>query len=157
MRIVFACPACHRQNLAEVSSDTAAVRCDSCSWQRPVSAENRSNQEPTTCVVCGCGDIWRQKGFPPRVGVLCVVIGALISTFFWNRMEPVWSFGVLLAVALLDGVLYFLLRDVLVCYRCRTQHRRAVLDGRHEQFDLETHERYRQEAIRLEEAQRGAK
>jgi hypothetical protein len=94
--------------------------------------------------------LWRQKDFPQRVGVLMVVAGALLSTIFWWFMEPVWAIGVLLLFALLDGVLYTLMPDVLVCYRCKARHRHAPLDGRHERFNLETHERYRQEAMRLE-------
>jgi len=157
MQIVFACPTCGGHNVAELNSETADLQCGSCSWQRPVSEENRASQEPQSCVVCGCGDLWRQKDFPQRIGVLMVASGALISTFFWWFMEPAKAIGVLLVFALIDGVLYALMRDVLVCYRCRSRHRRTAFDGRHERFNLETHERYRQEAIRLEEAQRGTK
>ncbi|MCX7419318.1 MAG: hypothetical protein NT013_07245 [Planctomycetia bacterium] len=157
MQIVFACPTCGGHNVADVVSETAELHCTSCMWQRPVLAENRLGQEPKDCVVCGSSDLWRQKDFPQRVGVLMVATGALLSTIFWWYMEPAKAIGVLLVFALIDGVLYTLMRDVLVCYRCQTRHRHAPLDGRHERFNLETHERYRQEAIRLDEAQRGAK
>ncbi len=154
MWIVFECPSCHVSSLVEVVAETTDLRCPKCSWQRPIAAENRSGNEPTSCLACGCEDIWRQKDFPQRVGVLMVAIGALVSTIFWWFMMPEWAIGVLLLFALLDGVLYTLMRDVLVCYRCGTRHRHAPLDGRHERFNLETHERYRQEAIRLEDASR---
>ena len=152
MWIVFECPSCLGHNVGEVAGETTALRCAACSWQRPVAESNRSAAEPAECVVCGCGDLWRQKDFPQRLGVLMVAIGALLSTIFWWRMEPAWAIGVLLLFALVDGVLYTLMRDVLVCYRCGSRHRHTPLDGRHERFNLETHERYRQEAIRLEEA-----
>lgn len=154
MWIVFECPACHVNSLVEVVGETTDLRCPACSWQRPIAAENRSGNEPASCLACGCEDIWRQKDFPQRVGVLMVAIGALVSTIFWWFMMPEWAIGVLLLFALLDGVLYTLMRDVLVCYRCGSRHRHAPLDGRHERFNLETHERYRQEAIRLEDAGR---
>lgn len=150
MWIVFECPACQSHNVSEVAAQTEQLRCSSCSWQRPVAAENRAATEPAHCVVCGCGDLWRQKDFPQRLGILMVGTGALLSTIFWWFMMPAWAIGVLLVFALVDGVLYTLMRDVLVCYRCKTRHRHAPLDGRHERFNLETHERYRQEAIRLE-------
>lgn len=156
MWIVFECPACNVNSLVEVVAETADLRCPKCSWQRPIATENRSGNEPTECLVCGCEDIWRQKDFPQRVGVLMVATGALVSTIFWWFMMPAWAIGVLLLFALMDGVLYTLMRDVLVCYRCGSRHRHAPLDGRHERFNLETHERYRQEAIRLEDA-RGPK
>lgn len=152
MWIVFECPSCHSNNVTEVVAETTALRCGACSWQRPVAETDRTATEPAQCVVCGCGDLWRQKDFPQRVGVLMVAIGALLSTIFWWRMEPAWALGVLLLFALLDGVLYTLMRDVLVCYRCGSRHRHTPFDGRHDRFNLETHERYRQEAIRLEEA-----
>jgi hypothetical protein len=152
MWIVFECPSCHGQNVSEVAAQTEQVRCSSCSWQRPVAVENRAASEPTSCVVCGCEDLWRQKDFPQRLGILMVGTGALVSTIFWWYMMPAWAIGVLLLFALIDGLLYTLMRDVLVCYRCKARHRHTPLDGRHERFNLETHERYRQEAIRLEEA-----
>lgn len=151
MWIVFECPSCHGQSVAEVSGETAELCCSACSWRRPVVEENRAASEPASCVVCGCEDLWRQKDFPQRLGVLMVATGALVSTIFWWYMMPGWAIGVLLLFALLDGGLYTLLRDVLVCYRCHARHRHTPLNGRHERFNLETHERYRQEAIRLEE------
>lgn len=152
MWIVFECPSCHVTSVSEVIAQTEQLRCSNCSWQRPVAEENRAASEPANCVVCGCGDLWRQKDFPQRLGILMVGTGALLSTVFWWFMMPAWAIGVLLLFALVDGVLYTLMRDVLVCYRCGTRHRHTPLDGRHERFNLETHERYRQEAIRLEQA-----
>ena len=156
MWIVFACPNCQRHNVVEVTSGSAELRCEGCTWQRYVAAENRSASEPAQCVVCGCEDLWRQKDFPQRLGLLMVGAGALLSTIFWAFMEPLWAIGVLLLFALIDGVLYTAMRDVLVCYRCQARHRHTPLDGRHERFNLEMHERYRQEALRLEAADRNS-
>ena len=149
MWIVFECPSCHGHNVSEIAAQTEQLRCSSCSWQRPVAEENRSASEPVDCVACGSGDLWRQKDFPQRLGLLMVATGALVSTIFWWYMMPGWAIGVLLLFALLDGVLYTLMPDVLVCYRCQARHRHTPLDGRHERFNLETHERYRQEAIHM--------
>ncbi len=152
MRIVFECPGCQKTGMTEVGPNAAVVSCPQCSWSRPLAEENRAETEPTSCVVCGCQDLWRQKDFPQRVGVAMVVAGALISTVFWWRMEPLWAIGVLLVFALIDLVLYSVMPDVLVCYRCNARHRGTPLVGRNERFNLEKHERYRQESIRLEEA-----
>lgn len=151
MWIVFECPSCQHQNVAEVAGETAALRCSTCAWQRPVDRADCAAIEPMNCVVCGCGDLWRQKDFPQRLGILMVAIGALVSTIFWWYMMPGWAIGVLLLFALLDGLLYNLMPDVLVCYRCHARHRHTPLHQQHERFNLETHERYRQETIRLEE------
>ena len=155
MWIVFECPSCHGNNVTEVAAETTALRCGACSWQRPVAEANRSAAEPAQCVLCGCEDLWRQKDFPQRIGALIVGIEVLLSTIFWSYMALTWYYGVLLLFALVDGVLYTLMRDVLVCYRCGSRHGHTPLDGRHDRFNLETHERYRQEAIRLEDAASG--
>lgn len=55
--------------------------------------------------------------------------------------------------ALLDMVLYIVMPDVLVCYRCRTRHHNADT-SQHGAFDLELGEKYRQEEIRRKEQQR---
>ncbi|GDY08660.1 MAG: hypothetical protein DWI21_15800 [Planctomycetota bacterium] len=151
MWIVFECPSCHVTGVSEVVAQTEQLRCSQCSWQRPVAEANRAASEPVNCVVCGCEDLWRQKDFPQRLGPVIVGIEVLVSTYFWWMMMPKSWLGVLLLFALVDGVLYTLLRDVLVCYRCGSRHRHTPLEGRHRYFNLETHERYRQEAIRLEE------
>ncbi|TXT24266.1 MAG: hypothetical protein FD138_3100, partial [Planctomycetota bacterium] len=88
MWIVFECPSCHGNNVSEVVAETEQLRCSSCSWQRPVAAANRAASEPANCVVCGCEDLWRQKDFPQRLGVLMVGTGAVLSTIFWWYMEP---------------------------------------------------------------------
>lgn len=151
MRITYLCPTCQVRNAVEVLDSTTELRCPSCLWTRPVSEQDRTNVEPSHCSVCGCADLWRQKDFPQRLGLLFVGTGAFVSTIFWWQMRPTWAIGVLLLFALIDGVLYSVMRDVLVCYRCNAQHRHTPLEGRNETFNLETHERYRQEAIRLEE------
>ena len=105
---------------------------------------------PKRCLVCDCGDLWRQKDFSPRVGLTMVGLGILLSTIAWARMEPLWAIGTLMAFALLDLMLYVLMSDVLVCYRCGARHRHAHLAEDHPRFNLETHERYRQESLRLQ-------
>lgn len=154
MWIVFECPSCHVTSVSEVVAQTEQLRCSQCSWQRPVAEANRAASEPINCVVCGCEDLWRQKDFPQRLGPMIVGFEVLISTYFFWQMDLLRYFGVLLLFALVDGVLYTLLRDVLVCYRCSSRHRHTPLEGRHRYFNLETHERYRQEAIRLEESRK---
>ena len=91
MWIVFESPSCHGQNVTEVGGETIALRCSACEWERPVAEEHRAASEPADCVVCGCGDLWRQKDFPQRLGILMVGTGALVSTIFWWYMMPALS------------------------------------------------------------------
>ena len=85
-----------------------------------------------------------------------VVTGGGLSTYAWWHVEPVWALGILLVFAAIDMVLYAVMNDVLVCYRCSARHRKANIHDDHPRFNLELNERYRQEEIRLAEAQKSS-
>ena len=86
-----------------------------------------------------------------------VTVGAVLSTLAWNWYRPLWAIGILMGFALVDLVLFALMPDVLVCYRCGARHRHPQPDESIPRFDLEVAERYRQESARLEEATSGEK
>jgi hypothetical protein len=92
--------------------------------------------------------LWRQKDFPPGLGLLIVATAAVGSSIAWAWYRPLLALGFLFAAAFLDMILFVLMGDMLVCYRCRARHRRTRLDEQHPKFDLETAERYRQQELR---------
>jgi hypothetical protein len=96
--------------------------------------------------------LWRQKDFPPQLGVAIVALGAVASTaaFAWYR--PLLALAILGAFALLDLVLFLVMPDVMVCYRCQARYRSFRADSPYNAFNLETAERYRQEAARAADA-----
>jgi hypothetical protein len=110
-----------------------------------------SEAPPAHCLVCGCDDLWRQKDFPVRLGLTLVALGAILSTLAMAWYYPALGLGILMAFALADFVLYAVMPDVLVCYRCAARHRHARPGEAIPRFNLETAERYRQETARLEE------
>ena len=74
----------------------------------------------------------------------------MASSIAWaNYLYPV-AIGILMGTAVLDLLLYYLVGNVLVCYRCLAQYRDIEHNSVHRPFDLATGERYRQERIRLE-------
>ena len=154
MHLSFDCPTCQSVVRTAVSESTEKIECGDCGWSRPVPNSDEADPSPRSCLVCGCVDLWRQKDFPPRVGLTVVGLGMLLSTIAWYFRMPKTAFGVLMGCALLDLVLYTLMKDVLVCYRCSAQHRRYGTEDSHPKFDLEIAERYRQEASRLSDAQK---
>lgn len=154
MQILYSCPVCSGTVRNEVTAATAAVKCGHCAWSRPLREADLSEQRPTRCLVCGCSDLWRQKDFPARLGMAFVALGAILSTIAMAWYYPATALGILLAFALGDLVLYVVMPDVLVCYRCQARHRVTQPDDVYPRFNLETAERYRQEAARLDEAQR---
>lgn len=102
--------------------------------------------------MCGCNDLWRQKDFPQKLGLAMVALGALLSTMAMAYYYPTTALAILLAFALGDLLLYTFMPDVLVCYRCGARHRHARPGEEYPRFNLDTAERYRQEAARLADA-----
>jgi len=150
MQIIFQCPACLKR-VASAPEGKAAVACDACDWNRDEGATDFDGEYCRSCRVCGCKDLWRQKDFPPGLGLLMVGIAATASTIAWAWYEPLWAIAALLAAALVDMVLFASMNDMLVCYRCRARHRKTALDEEHSSFDLEVSERYVQMEKRLRE------
>ena len=149
MKIVFTCSSCQRSVRDHSESGTMTLTCPHCSTSRPVAATAWEAGQLRCCLACGNSDLWRQKDFPHAIGLAIVVLSIVLSTIAWAQFEPNWAMGILVAFALVDFALYSLMKDVLVCYRCRARHRLDQPISDRERFDHEKAERYRQEAIRL--------
>ena len=101
------------------------------------------------CLVCPSKELFLRKDFPQRLGVGIVVAGFVASCVTWAWQLLVPTFAILFGTALVDVMLYLLMPECLTCYRCAARYRGA--GGPHGGFDLETHERHRQQRIRLQE------
>lgn len=130
------------------------MSCPNCDWERPFadSTETDNATTPSECLRCGNPDLWRQKNFPQWLGLFFVALGAILSSIAWFYYRPILALSILMALALLDMVLYKVMSDVLVCYRCRTKHHDVDV-SQHKAFDHETGEKYRQEEIKRKEAE----
>jgi len=85
--------------------------------------------------------------------ILMVAIVFSVVTYYWYEKWWTWSF--LIGSALIDGGLYLLVGDVIVCYRCETHHRGVTASDAHKGFEITIGERYRQEKIRKERIRTG--
>lgn len=153
MELTFECPGCHAVgHVAPVESAAAAV-CRSCGRERGLRAESFEETGLRSCALCATEDLYVQKDFPQGLGLAIVVAGFVASTVFWYFDRPLPALGILLVSALADMVLYRLVPDVTICYRCLSQFRGAGANpgGRFRGFDLAVGERYRQERIRAEQ------
>jgi hypothetical protein len=105
----------------------------------------------SACNVCGNAELYCKKDFPHALGMglLAAACVAFLVTNYLYRQWLAWA--ILLGSAVIDGLLYLLVGDVVVCYRCGAQHRRFVSD--HKPFELSVAERYRQERIRRQQLQ----
>ncbi len=155
MYLAAACPKCattiHTSNVETAEE----IVCGNCQWTKPVQQSDINEGAPTACLLCGCADLWRQKDFPPKVGLTIVGLGMLLSTIAFYNYKPVWALGILAVFGLSDLLIYTLMGDVLVCYRCNSRHRTDAIPDERVAFDLEVAERYRQETKRLEQASQG--
>jgi hypothetical protein len=150
VHVHFDCPKCLKTDDVEVGSTTSTVACRHCGWTKPIDERDFSADAPRRCLICGCDDLWRQKDFPPQLGLAIVAIGIVSSTIAVAYMRPTLAIGILMFFALADMILFSIMRDALVCYRCHARYRGAVIGESHPKFDLELNERYRQEAARMQ-------
>ena len=153
MELTFECAECHAVNRVEAIEAKAEARCAGCQAVRKLRPEAFESQELRACLLCATEDLYLQKDFPQGLGLTIVAAGFVVSTVFWYRDEPLPALGVLLASALADMALYYLVPDVTICYRCLSQYRGAGAnpEGRFRGFDLAVGERYRQERLRAEQ------
>ena len=85
-----------------------------------------------------------------------VVLGFALSCVTWFNYWIAATFVVLFVTALADFVLYLVVGDSVICYRCHAEYRQLAEPQGHGAFDLETHERYRQQAARLAAAEKAS-
>lgn len=149
MRVEFHCPKCLKADAGEVDAGTTILACRHCGWNRPLAENDLQGEAPVRCLACGCDDLWRQKDFPPQIGVAIVGLGIVLSTLATAWMRPVLAIVILMVFALADLILFLLMPDALVCYRCHARFRRVTPVENHAKFNLELNERYRQEALKM--------
>jgi hypothetical protein len=149
-QVAFACPACHQPLRTDLVPEAASVTCPGCGDPVPVAAPTYAAGRLDRCVVCPSRELFVRKDFPQRLGVAIVVAGFAASCWTWARHQIVATFAILMATALVDVVLYLLMGNVLECYRCHAQYRGVSGLENHDAFDLEVHERHRQEKIRAQ-------
>ena len=148
MNVTFRCPQCSR--VAAVELDGAAeVACPSCQARWPLPAGAFEGGRVARCVICPSDELYVRKDFSQTLGVAIVVVGFVVSSVFWYYRMPLWTYGVLFATALIDVILYVTVGNLLQCYRCQAQYRGVAGLETHQPFDLETHEKHRQQVIRL--------
>lgn len=150
VNVRFLCPAC--ETAGSVQTPAPSWRCPHCDHLVAVADPPRStSQEGVTlhaCAVCGNAELYKMKGFPHWLG-LTILTTACVAFLVLNAYRlQWWAWAVLLASAVVDGLLYLAVRDVVVCYRCGAQHRGMGSSG-NRPFELTIQERYRQERIRM--------
>ena len=139
MQLLAKCPKCDAG--LPVSADEAppTIRCGRCGTDIPLSFTDavRSDRAVDRCPVCGGSDFYTRKDFDPKVGVAIVAIGAMTSGVFYWLGRDLTAYAVLGGAALIDLIVYGLLKDLSVCYRCHSEFRGAY-ERTAPAFDLHT-------------------
>jgi hypothetical protein len=155
MNVTYACPQCGQPARKQVDESTEALVCPHCRQELRIPEGAYHDGRLTRCIVCPSVDLFVRKDFPQRVGVGLVAIGIVGSSAAWYYGNVIATFAILFGTALADFVLYLVVGDALMCYRCHAEYRQLRGLDTHGAFDLETHERHRQLAARLKESERG--
>ncbi|MFT5525070.1 MAG: DNA-directed RNA polymerase subunit RPC12/RpoP [Pirellulaceae bacterium] len=153
MNVTYRCPQCDGSVRVYFESDVEAIDCPECGRTLPVTSKHIQDGEIRHCVVCHDDDLFVRKNFSQKLGVSIIAFGFIASSIAYFYYMIYWSFGILLASALVDLLLYTFVGNMLECYRCHTEYRNVAGLEKHEVFSLETHERFRQQAARLADQQ----
>jgi hypothetical protein len=132
--IAFACPSCGAEATAGLDGQG---RCAACGAQTALAltASLRDERVVDRCPACQGEQLYVQRDFNQRAGLAIVIVGAALAPF-----TPFYSS--LFVAAAIDAVLYLLLPEIAICYRCHAHFRGFLRNPRHEAFDLHVAEQY---------------
>jgi hypothetical protein len=138
-QIAFACSGCRAEVAAAPGEPATCARCGAVT-ALAVPESLRRGEAVDVCPACGGRNLYVQRDFNQKAGLAVVIAGAALAPF-----TPFYSS--LFAAAAIDAVLYAMLPEITVCYRCHAHFRGFARNPKHEAFDLhlaeqyETHER----------------
>lgn len=134
MEVQITCNGCGSS--IEVLPDQKATRvqCEVCQHVQDVKFTADHEQGILKeCPVCTRQDFYKQKDFNRIIGVTLFVIAAILS---------IWTYGLsLVALYLVDLLLFRKLSLVTVCYKCRTNFRKLKNIEEIRDFDHEMNDR----------------
>jgi hypothetical protein len=109
------------------------------------------------CALCGNAELYKKKDFPHWLGLTILTVACLASIIPYWLYHQWLTWTILIGSALVDGLLYLWVGDVVVCYRCGAHYRRLTPGAEHKPFELGIAERYRLERLRREQLQTAKK
>ncbi len=132
--IAFTCPACGREAVGGLDG---RGRCARCGAETPLdlSPALRSGEAVDLCPRCQGEQMYVQRDFNQKAGLAIVGVGAALAPF-----TPYYAS--LFVAAAIDAVLYLMLPEITICYRCGTHFRGFPRNPRHQAFDLHIAEQY---------------
>lgn len=139
----FACVKCRRPAAWQGPPGAAAGACEGCgtAWRAEIPPGPAAR-----CPFCRNDEFYREKRVPRRLGLIVVGGGALaaLALMAWNHFA---GMGLLLGLAAVDLLLFRLLPERAVCYRCGGEVWGLPMNPAHSPYDLGIAEGYRQAAL----------
>jgi hypothetical protein len=125
----FLCLSCERR----LSRESGALPhpCEHCEAPNSVTAPAGFIDR---CAACGHDQLYFQKDFNRRTGIALVVVGSIFVPWTWGLS--------LLGVTILDYIVWRMVKNVIVCYRCQAVHRGYPENPAIEPFSLVIHDRH---------------
>jgi hypothetical protein len=133
--IAFTCPGCGREATSGLEGRGLCPHCGA-KTALEISASLRESRIVDLCPRCTGDRLYVQRDFNQKAGLLIVIVGAVLAPF-----TPYYSS--LFVAAAVDAVLYAVLPEITVCYRCGTHFRGFRRNPKHQAFDLHIAEQYR--------------
>jgi hypothetical protein len=132
--IAFACPSCGGEARAGLDG---RAHCESCGAETILkpSSSLLERRLVDRCPACGGEQLYVQRDFNQKAGLAIVGLGAALAPF-----TPFYSS--LFVAALVDAILYMVLPEISVCYRCQAHFRGFARNPKHGAFDLHVAEQY---------------
>jgi DNA-directed RNA polymerase subunit RPC12/RpoP len=132
--IAFACPRCGGEARAGLDGQ---ARCSSCGAETILTPSQSVLEQGLVdrCPSCGGEQLYVQRDFNQKAGLAIVGLGAALAPF-----TPFYSS--LFVSALVDAILYMVLPEISVCYRCQAHFRGFARNPKHGPFDLHVAEQY---------------
>jgi hypothetical protein len=129
--INYLCSRCEKR-LSREAGEPPRV-CEHCGAESGVTAPP-AGAVIDRCAACDHDQLYFQKDFNRTTGVALVAVGAVFVPWTWGLS--------LLGVTILDYIVWRLVKDVIVCYRCQSVHRGYPANPALRPFDLVTHDRH---------------
>ena len=125
LAITGVCPACRRTVEWMVAGSGAPVLCPACGAETLLTLGDPYFERGALdrCALCAERHLYRQKDFNQTTGCVVLAVGAVIGLVLAGLYGALWLWAVLLVTAMLDALLYRLVPDVIICYRCKAHYR----------------------------------
>ena len=161
MNVTFRCRNCDSITREQYEADTTMFTCPACQTAHEIpsdaiGADTNAQIVVTRCMVCPGKELYYRKQFNQRLGITIIGIGFAASTIAYYYHHLMWVYGILFFTAGIDLLFYIFTNNLLQCYKCNSEYRGFEESIEYEPFNLEIHEKYHQQRVRLEREQQDA-